>query len=62
VHVAPSDNSWSVCQTGATRAYRVFKTKEEAVTFAVDRYPARGHEVVVHDEAGYVVDKYLAKA
>lgn len=60
VHVAQSENRWTVRQTGATRAYRAFNTEDEAIAFAT-RYSGKGHDIVVHNEDGYVIRTIKAK-
>lgn len=48
IHVVPRDDGWAVKSEGATRAFRKFDTKDEALKEALSHARQYGYDVVVH--------------
>lgn len=48
IHVVPRTNGWAVRSEGATRAFRIFPTKDEALRAALSHGRATRNSVVVH--------------
>lgn len=56
-HVVPSEGGWSVIGAGASRATRVFKTKEQAVDLARHIAEKEGSELYVHGSDGRIKER-----
>ena len=48
VHVVPRPNGWAVKSEGASRAYRTYATKDDALREAISHARQNGYDVVVH--------------
>lgn len=59
VHVLTNKNGWAIKREGATKAYKVFDTKEAAVNSAVRNKSARN--VIVHNRDGAIASWRKAK-
>lgn len=57
-HVIPSkDGGWSVKKSGAVRASRSFKRKEDAVTYGRGISKNQGSELYIHKKDGTIQSK-----
>ena len=52
------DGGWSVKKGGAVRATRRFKTRKEAISYAVKVSRKQGAELYIHRADGLVGEKY----
>jgi len=48
IHVVPRDSGWAVKSEGASRAYRTYASKDEALRAAITHARQNGYEVVIH--------------
>lgn len=53
VHVISRDSGWAVKKEGASRASRVYESKEKAVESA-KKLQKSGHDVIVHKRDGSI--------
>lgn len=57
-HVVPnSSGGWSVRTSGASRATRIFPTRDEAVEFGRTAAKANGTELYIHGRDGTIREK-----
>jgi uncharacterized protein YdaT len=52
-HVIKRENGWAIKKQGASRASRVFQSKEEAVKDA-QKLKRSGHDLVIHNRDGSI--------
>lgn len=58
VHVVPSkSDGWAVRQSGASRASRLFLTKQPAVTYGRKLSQGQNGEFVIHNRNGRIAQK-----
>jgi uncharacterized protein YdaT len=53
VHVIKRDKGWAVKKQGASRASRIYKSKDEAVEKA-QKFKKSGHDLVIHKKDGSI--------
>lgn len=59
VHVVPSkDVGWAVRQSGASRASKLFSTKEPAVAYGRKLSQGQSGEFVIHNRNGQIAQKH----
>lgn len=61
IHVISNNNKWSVKREGASRTYRVYGKKNEAIKVGKSLAEAKGSELVVHARDGSVSERYIYK-
>lgn len=56
-HVVPRQNGWAVKSAGASKAAKVFNTKDEAVKYARDSAKKDNGELYVHRKDGTIGER-----
>lgn len=57
IHVVPSKSGWSVRKSGATRASKTFKTKQDATTYGIEHGKKASTELFIHNRDGKIASK-----
>ncbi len=53
MHIIKRDTGWAVKREGASKASKVYDTKEEAVK-GTDSFSKSGHDVIIHKRDGSI--------
>lgn len=56
-HVVPSSSGWAVKKSGASRASRVFATKDKAVDYGIELSKSEKTELYIHKQNGMIQNK-----
>lgn len=56
-HVVPSSSGWAVKKSGASRASKIFETKDKAVHYGVKLSKSEKTELYIHKQNGMIQNK-----
>ena len=57
VHVVPNNGNWAVRQSGASRASKLFPTKQPAISYGRKLSQGVGGEFLIHNRNGQIAQK-----
>jgi len=56
-HVVPSSSGWAVKKSGASRASKIFTTKDKAVDYGTELSKSEKTELYIHKQNGMIQNK-----
>lgn len=56
-HVVPSSSGWAVKKSGASRASKIFSTKDKAIDYGIELSKSEKTELYIHKQNGMIQNK-----